>query len=154
MPAKKKSRKPSKSKVATAKSKTRSRAKRDRRTTQAQSRRQSAVKRTSRKKAAPKREARSRKAFRNPESEIKRNARGGKRIAGEPELDRQSGDLRGVSRAQQDDSESVEELVEEGNLFEANAVAGVEAADHEDEREVRTRELAEDDVPEEYWDKA
>jgi len=65
---------------------------------------------------------------------------------------RQSGDLQGLSRAEQADSESVDELVEEGNLFEAGAVAGVEEADNADEREVRTHELPEDDVPEEYLD--
>jgi len=61
--------------------------------------------------------------------------------------------LQGLSRAEQADSESVDELVEEGNLFEAGAVAGVEKADDEDEREVRTKELPEDDVPEEYLEK-
>jgi hypothetical protein len=66
---------------------------------------------------------------------------------------RQSGDLQGLSRAEQADSESVDELVEEGNLFEAGAVAGVEEADSADEKEVHTREVSEDDVPEEYLDK-
>jgi hypothetical protein len=47
----------------------------------------------------------------------------------------------------------VDELVEEGNVFEAGAVAGVEEADNADEKEVHTRELPEDDVPEEYLDK-
>ena len=66
---------------------------------------------------------------------------------------RQSGDLQGLSRAEQADSESVDELVEEGNLFEAGAVAGVEEADSADEKEVHTHEVSEDDVPEEYLDK-
>lgn len=65
---------------------------------------------------------------------------------------RQSGDLQGLSRAEQADSESVDELVEEGNLFEAGAVAGVEEADNADEREVHTHEVPEDDVPKEYLD--
>lgn len=65
---------------------------------------------------------------------------------------RQSADLQGLSRAQQADSESVDELVDEGNLFEAGAVAGVEEADSEDEREVHTHEMPEDDVPDEYLD--
>ena len=64
----------------------------------------------------------------------------------------QSGDLQGLSRAEQADSESVNELVEEGNLVEAGAVAGVEEADSSDEREVQTHEVPEDDVPEEYLD--
>lgn len=62
----------------------------------------------------------------------------------------QTGDLEGLSRAEQADSESVEELVEEGNVFEAGAAAGVERADDQDTREVQTRELPEDDVPDEY----
>jgi hypothetical protein len=66
---------------------------------------------------------------------------------------RQSTDFEGLSRAEQADSESVDELVEEGNVFEAGAVAGVEEADNSDEREVRTHELPEDDVPDEYLDK-
>jgi hypothetical protein len=61
--------------------------------------------------------------------------------------------LQGLSRAEQADSESVDELVEEGNIFEAGAVAGVEEADNADEREVHTHEVPEDDVPEEYLDK-
>jgi len=66
---------------------------------------------------------------------------------------RQSGDLEGLSRAQQADSESVDELVEEGNVFEAGAVAGVEEADDQDTKEVHTHEVPEDDVPDEYLDK-
>jgi len=65
---------------------------------------------------------------------------------------RQSSDLQGLSRVEQADSESVDELVDEGNLFEAGAVAGVEEADSEDEREVHTHEMPEDDVPDEYLD--
>jgi hypothetical protein len=65
----------------------------------------------------------------------------------------QSGDLEGLSRAEQADSESVDELVEEGNVFEAGAVAGVEEADDQDTREVHTHEVPEDDVPDEYLDK-
>ena len=66
---------------------------------------------------------------------------------------RESIDFQGLSRAQQADSESVEELVEEGNIAEAGAVAGVERADDEDAREVHTHEVPEDDVPDEYLDK-
>jgi N utilization substance protein A len=65
---------------------------------------------------------------------------------------RQSGDLQGLSRDEQADSESVDELVEEGNAFEADAVAGVEEADDSDEKEVHTHEVPEDDVPDEYLD--
>lgn len=65
----------------------------------------------------------------------------------------QSGDLQGLSDAEGANSESVDELLEEGNSFEAGAVAGVEEADNEDEREVHTHEVLEDDVPGEYLDK-
>jgi len=65
----------------------------------------------------------------------------------------QSGDLQGLSNRESADSESVDELLEEGNAFEADAVSGVEAADDADEQEVRTHEVPEDDVPEEYLDK-
>jgi len=62
----------------------------------------------------------------------------------------QSGDIQGMSRAAEADSESVEELVEEGNSFEASVVDGVENAKDPDVSEVFTRQVPEDDVPEEY----
>jgi hypothetical protein len=65
----------------------------------------------------------------------------------------QSGDLQGLSNAEGADSESVDELIEEGNAFEADVVAGVESAGDADEKEVRTHEVPEDDVPGEYLDK-
>ena len=64
-----------------------------------------------------------------------------------------SGDLQGLSSVEGADSESVEELLEEGNAFEADVVAGVEAAGNADEKEVRTHEVPEDDVPGEYLEK-
>jgi hypothetical protein len=64
----------------------------------------------------------------------------------------QSGDLQGLSDAERANSESVDELLEEGNALEAGIVAGVEEADGEDEREVHTHEVPEDDVPAEYLD--
>ena len=63
----------------------------------------------------------------------------------------QAGDLEEIPRAEDVDSESVEELLEEGQSFEAGIVSGVEEADAGD-GEVRTREVPEDDVPEEYRD--
>jgi hypothetical protein len=63
-----------------------------------------------------------------------------------------SGDLQGLSNREAADSESVDELLEEGNAFEADAVSGVEAADDADEQEVHTHEVPEDDVPGEYLD--
>jgi hypothetical protein len=64
----------------------------------------------------------------------------------------QSGDLQGLSDVESADSESVDELIEEGNAFEAEVVSGVERAGDNDEKEVRTHEVPEDDVPEEYLD--
>ncbi len=66
---------------------------------------------------------------------------------------RQSGDLQGLSGVEGADSESVDELLEEGNAFEADVVKGVEDAGNADEKEVRTHEVPEDDVPGEYLDK-
>jgi hypothetical protein len=65
----------------------------------------------------------------------------------------QSGDLQGLSNVESADSESVEELIEEGNAFEADVVTGVEDAGNADGKEVRTHEVPEDDVPDEYLDK-
>jgi len=62
----------------------------------------------------------------------------------------QSGDLQGLSRIAGAASESVEELLEEGNAFEADVVKGVEEAEDSDEHEVVTHEVPEDDVPKEY----
>ena len=64
----------------------------------------------------------------------------------------QAGDIQGMSRPAGADSESVEELVEEGNAFEASIVDGVENAKDPDVSEVITRQVPEDDVPEEYRD--
>ena len=65
----------------------------------------------------------------------------------------QSGDLQGLSNVQGADSESVDELLEEGNAFEAEVVKGVEDAGDADEGEVRTHEVPQDNVPGEYRDK-
>jgi hypothetical protein len=65
----------------------------------------------------------------------------------------QSGDLQGLSGIARAGSESVDELLEEGNAFEAELVKGVEDADDHDEAEVRTHEVPQDDVPGEYLDK-
>ena len=65
----------------------------------------------------------------------------------------QSGDLQGLSNVGRADSESVDELLEEGNAFEAEIVKGVEDVPDADESEVRTHEVPEDDVPEEYLGK-
>lgn len=64
----------------------------------------------------------------------------------------QSGDLQGLSDVETADSESVDELVEEGNAFEAGIVKGVEDSGRRGTKEVTTREVPEDDVPGEYLD--
>jgi hypothetical protein len=62
----------------------------------------------------------------------------------------QSGDTQGLSDVAEAGSESVEELVEEGQAFEAQVIEGVENAPDADEAEVRPKQVPEDDVPPEY----
>jgi len=62
----------------------------------------------------------------------------------------QSGDTQGLSDVAQASSESVEELLEEGQTFEAEVVSGIENAPDADIAEVHTRQVPEDDVPPEY----
>lgn len=64
----------------------------------------------------------------------------------------QSGDTQGLSDVADADSESVEELLEEGQSFEAEVIGGVEDAPDPDVAEVHTRQVREDDVPQEYLD--
>lgn len=64
----------------------------------------------------------------------------------------QAGDLQGLRDVESADSESVSELLEEGNAYEADVVAGVEHVEDDEEQEVHTHEVPEDDVPEEYLD--
>lgn len=125
---------------------------------------------TARKKAAPMKTAKAPKkmAKKKPAprkakkkvSSMKRNRTKNGRLGATPfavddpgsQSGKQSGDLQGLSRREAADSESVDELLEEGNAFEADVVAGVESADAADEQEVRTHEVPEDDVPGEYLD--
>lgn len=65
----------------------------------------------------------------------------------------QSGDIQGLSDVEEADSESVEELAEEGQSLEAEVVDGVENAPDADRGPVHTHEVPEDDVPGEYEDK-
>jgi hypothetical protein len=64
----------------------------------------------------------------------------------------QSGATQQISDTPIADSESVDELAEEGNAFEANAIYGVEHARDPGVSEVITREVPEDDVASEYLD--
>ena len=63
----------------------------------------------------------------------------------------QSGDTQGLSASAEAASESVEELIEEGQSFEAEAISGVEEAPDADVAEVHTKQVLEDDVPSEYF---
>jgi N utilization substance protein A len=63
----------------------------------------------------------------------------------------QSGALQGLSDVEGASSESVDELLEEGNAFEAEVVKGVEDAPDADEGEVRTHQRPqEEDLPEDF----
>jgi hypothetical protein len=104
-----------------------------------------AAKKTPKKKTQRARGSASRQSGPNPISIDRRRGLGA-------ESGGQSGDTQGLSRRENVDSESVEELMEEGQYLEAEAVSGVENAPDADESEVHTRELLEDDVPKEYTD--
>jgi hypothetical protein len=95
------------------------------------------------KSAARKRPARSTQLTDQPAAQIRQ----GVGLAAEAG---QSGDVQGLSGIEDVDSESVRELAEEGQDFEAGIVSGVENAPDPDVAEVRTHEVPEDDVPEEY----
>jgi hypothetical protein len=63
----------------------------------------------------------------------------------------QSGALQGLSDIEGASSESVDELLEEGNAFEAEVVKGVEDAPDPDQEEVRTHQRPqEEDLPEDF----
>ena len=80
------------------------------------------------------------------------NRRRKKRSEVGPDSAGQSGAIQQISGTPVADSESVEELAEEGNAFEADAIYGVENAQDPDVAEVTTHEVPEDDVPGEYLD--
>jgi hypothetical protein len=65
----------------------------------------------------------------------------------------QSGDTQGLSDVAEAGAESVEELVEEGQSFEAEVISGVEDAPDPDVAEVHTKEVPEDDVPSQYLER-
>jgi hypothetical protein len=124
---------------------------------------QAKPKKTLKKKAAPKKKAHPKKAApRKKAVQKKRRARGRSQAVGTAPFESkglgarsggQSGDLQGLSDSAGADSESVDELLEEGNAFEAEVVEGVENVPDADRGEIKTREVQEDDVPDEYLDK-
>ena len=153
MPSKKSKRKSKQTKSKSAGSKSVRKAAQTKRSGEAKAAKKRPLKKAAPKKTASTKSARPRKrASVNTASEIERELQGKNPSAAELAPDRRSPDFEGLSRAEQADSESVDELIEEGNLFEAGAVQGVEEADNADEREVHTHEVPEDDVPDEYLD--
>ena len=126
-------------------------------------RNQAKSKKVLRKKAAPKKNAPLKKATKKKRAALKKTrVRGKSQSVATPAFEPkglgprsggQSGDLQGLSNTTSADSESVDELLEEGNAFEAEVVEGVQDAPDADRGEIRTREVPEDDVPEEYLDK-
>jgi|ERR1700732_1286727 len=112
-----------------------------------------AKKPVTKKKAAPKRKPIRKKAAARSKAEVTNPiAIRGRRGLGS-ESGGQSGDTQGLSRREYVDSESVEELAEEGQSLEAEVVSGVENAKDPDQGEVTTSEVPEDDVPSEYTDR-
>jgi hypothetical protein len=113
-------------------------------------------KKSAKRSASPKKSSTKKKALRKTISGKTAAARTGPRQFPResvgPRSGGQSGDLQGLSDIESADSESVDELIEEGNAFEAGVVSGVEDAGKRGVREVRTREVPEDDVPGEYLD--
>jgi hypothetical protein len=129
--------------------------------TKAASKKPAPKKKTARKKAAAKTRPTAKKTqtvavASAPKKSIQRNPRvGNEQIASMDSQTRsggQSGDLQGLSDIDRADSESVDELLEEGNAFEAGIVEGVEEAGEREGSEVHTHEVPEDDVPGEYLD--
>jgi hypothetical protein len=131
------------------------------------SKKKTTKKKAARKKAAPKKKLAKKKAAPKRIVPAKKAPAKKKSVRGKREIvDRvvfeprglgaatagQSGDLQGLSGREGSDSESVGELLEEGNAFEAEVVKGVEDAGEADEGEVVTHEVPEDDVPGEYRD--
>ena len=71
-----------------------------------------------------------------------------------PDSAGQSGDLQGLSGSEEADNESVRELIEEGQFYEASLVDAVENAPSAEEGPLRPRRRTEDDLPPEYADQA
>jgi hypothetical protein len=89
--------------------------------------------------ARPKRQARSPEPLSEPSENIESTAE-------------QSGDLQGLSETPTSSPESVRELVEDGQYYEAAVVSGIEDAEDADAGPVRVHRRKMDDVPAEYTD--
>jgi hypothetical protein len=102
------------------------------------------------KSAAKKKTARKKKPVRRAPAEVSNPVVSPNRRGLGPGAGGQSGDNQGLSRRELADSESVEELSEEGQEYEAEVISGVENARDPDQGDVTTKEVPEDDVPSEY----
>jgi hypothetical protein len=142
MAAKKKAKKTTKKKARTA-----------RITPKKSAKKKSAKKKATRRKVASKRTVAAR-TRRVSNTRARAKKRPSSRFSQSQRTNMMSGDAdsQGLSTVERSDSESVGELLDEGNAFEAGVVSGVERADDADEKEVRTRQIPEDEVPEEYLD--
>ena len=126
------------------------------RPTKKQAQKSRSPKKSAKRAAAPNKPVTKRKGLKKTMSRDKDEGRTALRFPAETSISRsgeQSGDLQGLSDVETADSESVDELLEEGNAFEAGVVSGVERAGERGEKEVHTHEVPEDDVPDEYLDK-
>jgi len=70
----------------------------------------------------------------------------------EDQSTRETGDAEGLSDSAESSSQSVAELLDEGQSFEASVLSGIENARNADDGPIKTREVREDDVPTEYLD--
>jgi len=103
-----------------------------------------------RKKLAKTKKSRARKRSGRPTTIVEKSTAQIRQGVGLSETAGQSGDIQGLSDVEDVDSESVRELAEEGQDYEAEIVDAIENAPDPDVSEVKTREVPEDDVPEEY----
>lgn len=117
-----------------------------------------ATKKSAAKKTAPAKKAAPKKKKRLEKKRVRGKSQSVETVVFEPKglgarSGGQSGDLQGLSNLAGADSESVDELLEEGNAFEAEVVKGVQDVPDADQGEIRTHEVPEDDVPDEYLEK-
>jgi len=111
-------------------------------------------KKTGRPKTSPRKSAGKNRTSRDPiiggTSQVARKAR--KDVRRQEGLAKagQSGSMQELSSTALADSESVEELLEEGQAFEAEVVSGVERTPETGGGEVHAKEVPEDDIPAEY----
>ncbi len=75
-----------------------------------------------------------------------------KKLETGPDSAGQSGDLQGLDEPEDSNSESVAELLEEGQYYEASVVSGIDNAPDADAGPIKTKQVPEDDVPGEYLD--